>query len=482
MGRTLKHLDSPKTPVATDPTISSGFEYTRSYYFRLVGAASLAFISLGLMVWRLAQRPGGETDTSAASISASPLGVPVLPSDLYPQQRPVLEEAQAAVRRLLEEFPQDPNSAAAAALLNDLVHDEIAEVSCWEHCLQLDEDYLLAYSHLATRAVDAGDFVQAETLLRKALTVERASGDFRDLLASALSGQGKLTEAASVLEQSAAQKPGSAETRVLLGEAYLRLDQLEQASAAFEKAIQLDPQMARAYHGLAQIAAKAGRAKEARRHRDEFARLKAAEDRAARSGPDQRADAFIVPKCVAAILSISGKTFLNHQQPEPAIDLLRRAATLDPHGTDSRTALTQAYTQVGQLESALAVVEELRAIEPKNLLHLRALAMLQARLDRLDAAEKTFGELCAAAPNWAVGYAGLAEVRLRTGNDLARARQLAAKAAELEPGGWNYFILAAICEKTGDLAGAELALQRAIELEPNDPRYRQMHASLQRKN
>ncbi len=482
MGRKPKHLDSPKMPGATDSTTLSRSDSTRSYYLRLAGAATLAFISLALLVWRLTQRPGGEIGTPAASTAANPLAVPVLPADLYPQQRPVLEEAQTAVRRLLEEFPQDPNSAAATALLNDLVHDEAAELSCWEHCLQLDDGYLLAYSHLATRAVDAGDFVQAEMLLRKALTVERASGDFRDLLASALSGQGKLTEAASVLEQSAAQKPGSAETRVLLGEAYLRLDQLEQASVAFEKAIQLDRQMARAYHGLAQIAAKTGRTEEARRHRDEFARLKAAENRAVRSGPDERADAFIVPKCVAAILSLSGKSFLNHQQPEQAVDLLRRAATLDPHDTDSRTALTQAYTQLGQLESALAVVEELRTIESGNLLHLRALGMLQARLDRLDAAEKTFGELCAAAPNWAVGYAGLAEIRLRTGNDLAHARQLAAKAAELEPGGWNYFILAAICEKAGDLAGAEAALQKAIELEPNDPRYRQMHASMQGKN
>ena len=81
---------------------------------------------------------------------------------------------------------------------------------------------------------------------------------------------------------------------------------------------------------------------------------------------------------------------------------------------------------------------------------------------------------CAAlAPDSAVGYAGLAESYLRTGKDLPKARTLAAKAVQLEPTAWNYFILAAICEKLDDRDGAASALKTAIALEPNNPRYRQ---------
>ena len=140
------------------------------------------------------------------------------------------------------------------------------------------------------------------------------------------------------------------------------------------------------------------------------------------------------------------------------------------------------YSAQGRLEEALAIVEELRRIEPRNVIHVRSLGILQGRLGRWDAAQKTFRELCTVAPDWAVGYAGLAESYLRTGKELRQARTLAARAAEMEPSAWNYLILGAICQQQGDLDDARSALKKAIALDPNNPRYRQLYESLKGKN
>ena len=172
----------------------------------------------------------------------------------------------------------------------------------------------------------------------------------------------------------------------------------------------------------------------------------------------------------------------SHQEADIAERHLRRAAELVPDDTACREELADLYSASGHLQEALATVEELRRIEPRNLTHMRSLGIFQARLGRWDAAEGTFRELCTLAPDRAVGYAGLAESYLRTGKDLPEARTLAAKAVRLEPTAWNYFILAAICEKQGDPDGANSALKTAIALDPNNAHYRQLQAAMKGKD
>ncbi len=414
------------------------------------------------------------------------LPVPNVAPDLHPQYRALLEEAKEVACRVVEAHPTEVRAVAVLAQLHNLAHDDAGEVACWQRCLELDRNFVMAYSSLATRAANKGEHQQAEDLLRKAIEVTGASLEFAELLASVLADQGRFQEAARVLEESLARQPPTVRAIVKLGEAYLKLKEFQKAKEQFQKAIQIDGSSTRAYHGLAQVSARLGAVEEAEKYRAEVARLKQLEDRAGRKQLDetrlQRGDQRAAPQYVAQILTMAAAVYRLHQQADDAEQNLRRAAELSPDDTACRAALADLRSAAGRLEEALAIIEELRRIEPRNLTHLRSLGILQGRLGRWDAAQRTFRELCALAPDRAVGYAGLAESYLRIGKELPLAKTLAAKAIGLDPSAWNHFILAAICEQLGDLDASRSALQKAIALDPDNPRYRQLHASMKGKN
>lgn len=440
----------------------------------------LLLIAGGTAAWRFG---GRKSEPKKGEFTAPAFPIAEFPPDLHPEYRAMLAEAKAVVLDLAREYPNDSRTPAAAAGLNNLAHDAEAEIACWKRCLELDPHYLPAYSRWGTYLIDKGEYAQAESVLRKALKVPRVSPDFSDLLASALMSQSKLDEAARLLEGRLARYPPTAQSHLQLGEVYLQLKKLAEAKEQFSKAALLDAASTRAWHGLSQAATRLGDHEEAERCRSELQRLKAAEEAAVKNDLKKgvtRVDRQVVPACVADIHFLASQIHWTNQRPQTCEEHLKRAVELNPEASRLQ-ALARLYSDLGRLEASLAVVAQLRQLEPENPNHLRTYGLLQARLNQTEAAEQTFLELCQRAPEWAVGYAGLAELHLRSSKDLDKAKLLAAKAVELEPNGWNYFILAAICERLGDLPGARAALETAIKLEPHQPRYHEMYALIQGK-
>ena len=450
-------------------------------WISLAVVAASAWIA-GLLLARFGWNASLSPDEAIHLTEVAGLPLPNVTLDLNPQYRALVEEAKEHVVRLVDAHPKDAQAIAALAHLHNLAHDDAGEVACWRRCLELDPNHLLAYSNLAMRAANRGEAREAEELLRRALQVPGASPGFAELLATVLSDQGKFAEAAAVLEDSLARRPPSARTHILLGEARLKLKEFQKAKEQFQKAIELDRSSTRAYHGLFQATARLGQADEAEKYRAEFARLRAIEDETGRkkqeAGEGLRGDEHVATKHVAQILTMAAKTHLSHGEADEAERCLLRAAELSSDDLPSRALLADLYASRSRLEEALAMVEQLRKLDPRNPAHLRSQGILQGRLGRWEAAEKTFQELCALMPDQAVGYAGLAESYLRSGKQLDQARALAAKAVALDPSAWNHFILGALCERLGDLDAARAALKKAVALEPNNPRYRQLNASL----
>ncbi len=448
----------------------------------IAGAAWTAGLVLARFGWNASSAP--EEAIHATEVAGLPL--PRLAADLHPEYRALVEEATTVVARLVGDYPEDTQAVATLAQLHNLAHDDEGEVACWQRCLELDGEFLLAYSNLAMRAANRGDNQAAEGLLRRALQVRGASSGFAELLATILMDQGRFAEAAGVLEESLSHRAPSAKTHILLGETRLKLKEFQKAKEQFQAALRLDGSSSRAYHGLSQAAARLGQGEEAEKYRTEFARLRKLEEDAGRKrqeeGKGLRGDEHVATQTAAQILTMAGKTYLAHQQADEAEKCLLRAAELSPEEVLCRATLAELYAAQGRLDEALAIVEQLRKLEPLNPAHLRSLGILQGRLGRWELAEKTFEQLCALAPKAAVGYAGLAESYLRAGREFVRARELATKAVALDPSAWNHFILGALCERLGDTDAARAALQKAMALEPDNPRYRQLHASLKGTN
>ena len=428
----------------------------------------------GLLVtqkwWPGATRSPGEQ--SAAEVS--PLPIPVLKPDLDPTYRELMEEAVEAGHQLLESYPEDPEVVAVIAMLHHFAHDKAAEELCWQRCLELDSGFSRAYQWLGERSTDDGDYEKAETLMRQALAAGCKQPEFPFTLGTALMRQGKLEEAVRVLEDDLQTNPQLAKSRILLGQVYLQLKKNEEAKRQFETVLLLNSSSPPAYLGLATACDRLGLKDDAEKCRAEFKRIKRVEVQVEQEKQRGRKDELMAPRWVAEIMTMTGRIYLAHERLEDAERCLLRAVELDPNDTNCREALTALYVQQGRHADALPVVKNLRDLQPWNPNHLKSLGLLHGRLGQLAMAEETFQELCRLAPEKAVGYAGLAEIYLRLDKSIPEAKALASKAVSLDPTAWNYFILAAICDKDGDIAGASAAMERAKSLEPGNPLFQKI--------
>jgi tetratricopeptide (TPR) repeat protein len=103
------------------------------------------------------------------------------------------------------------------------------------------------------------------------------------------------------------------------------------------------------------------------------------------------------------------------------------------------------------------------------------------QLEQFNNAEKVFKKVITLDPKFSGGYRELAHLYLITGTNLSEAMKLAKMAVVLEEIADNYFILSWAYDKNGDTTSAFSAIKRAVELDTDNPRYRQMYEFIKKK-
>ena len=77
-------------------------------------------------------------------------------------------------------------------------------------------------------------------------------------LAATLMMAGRLNEAITALKEEVRMSPSSSVAHFTLGQVYLQQKEYEQAGASYKAAIQIEPDLARAYYGLARVHSRLG--------------------------------------------------------------------------------------------------------------------------------------------------------------------------------------------------------------------------------
>jgi predicted Zn-dependent protease len=85
----------------------------------------------------------------------------------------------------------------------------------------------------------------------------------------------------------------------------------------------------------------------------------------------------------------------------------------------------------------------------------------------------------ALAPKEGSSYAALAQFYLQTGQKPAEAKDLAQKAADLQPVGEYWFLLSQACLRSGDRRAARRAIEEAVTRDPGHEAFRRFRARLQ---
>ncbi|MHB0958087.1 MAG: tetratricopeptide repeat protein [Pirellulaceae bacterium] len=411
--------------------------------------------------------------------------LPELPVGIEPAYRRQCEEVGAAVAQVLEAHPDSPHAVSALGVLCYIAHDTPGETSCWERCVALDPQHALAFSRLFALAEQEANYQRIVDLAREAEAREPRNVAHRGWLGSALMHLRRYEEAKEVLEQRVNEGQGDADTYLVLGEVWYQLDQPRKAKRCFEAATALAPYNSAMVFSLAKACAKLGETELATHYRAKFQELKEAETGAQEGDTSTRQevrDEVHIPIRTSEIMRHVGQAYQDANELEWAERSWLQAAALNREDTASRELLCDLYSRQRRPEEALKYVRELQRIEPQNRLHDRNEGLFLSRLKRYDEAEKVFRELCRQEPTGSAGYASLAELLLLRGGDVREAQSLAQRAAEFDMSGPNLFRLALVAQQAGDLTTARRAIDQALALEPENPDYRRLYASIYRPN
>jgi len=410
-----------------------------------------------------------------------PWRLPDLPAGIEPRYREQCEEAGAAVAQVLTAYPESPDAVSALGVLYYLAHDVAGEQACWERCVALDPQNVFAHTRLFALAEQQADYQRIVDLVRHAETANPDNLAYRGRLGSALLYLQRNEEAKATLEPYVKGGQADADTYLVLGEVCFQLNDVRQAKRYFEAAAALAPDNAAMYYSLAKACAKLGEDDLAAEHRATFQRLKEVEgtlQKGEGSTRQQVQDEVHIPIRVAEIMKHVGRAYQEAGQIERAEQAWLRGLERNPDDLVLRELLSDLYLRQGRLEDALACIRELQRLAPQNRLHDRNAGLVLSRLQRYDEAEQVFRQLCRRDPVSSYGYAALAQLLLMRDGDARDAVSLARRAVAFEPSGDNLHLLGLAALQAGDVTTARDAAERALARDPDNPKYRSLHASI----
>jgi len=407
-----------------------------------------------------------------------------VPSKLTPEQEVAAleKEGMELAQELMRDFP---NSDEPIVLMGDLYRrlgNSVEAVRFWEKALQVNPRRFDVYHSIGLVAFEKEQYEKAVTAWKKTLEIAPEVTGLRNNLARAFLGLGQYGEAIEELEKEIKISPRSFLSHYLLGRAYLQLKEYEKAKKHYEKVIELRPDHTHAYYGLSSVCTKLKQPAKAREYMAIFKKFKARDIEVVQHRDKGAIGIAAAPKALPVLAMGAEKLYRARGDLPKAEALLKRAATLDPKNTKCLERLASLYKMSNRIPDALAQFEKIRKLEPENPFCYLNIGILSDQLKRFADAERAFQKAIALAPKQSFGYRYLARLYLRTNSRLPEAKALAERAVALEATADNYFVLGWAYDMNGDTASALAAIDQAIQLEPDNPKYKQIYEIIKKKD
>lgn len=395
-------------------------------------------------------------------------------SSAPPEIASLVRQAAEVAQRLAERFPDDPNALNVVAWVHSRFGGSDEAVRHWQRCLELDPAFGDAHYSIGVVAREAGDHEKAAECFRKALESAPDSSSLAEDLAQALMKLGRMDEAFEVVETNAKAHPRSTESLVLLGQIHAELGAHGKAKQSFEAAIRTSPESASAHYGAANACAALGETEESKEHFEKFKVLKAKDAEVHRDWLKRREGVDLVRWDTAEVYTSAAKVYVVHQHFRTAQAHLRKGGDLCPTHPECLHLLAWLYEQEGRIDEAIETWLRVKEHKPESVVALVRLGSLYVRLGEFEAAEEAFLSVIQISPDWAGGYAGLANLYLDANRKLPEAQRLAWEVVEREPLAEHYFTLCLVCQKNGDVTEARRAIDQAVALDPGNREYQQI--------
>lgn len=319
----------------------------------------------------------------------------------------------------------------------------------------------------ARRLFNAGSYDRAAQILRSEIEAHSQNADAHLLLGQIYALQGQRTDAIDQLTRAIELEPNSSEAYNILGTALDRFAEFDEARKAFEQAVALDPHMIEAHINLAMCLAESGDLKSAAGQLTTAIQLhpvgpsaahahyllaKIYQDQDSKRAIDELViSARLNPSDEQTWLELGGMRDAVGDQPG-ALAAFLHAVALTPRDPEAQYQLGSEYLAAGDARSAVTHLELARKSMPKpTLALLYKLDRSLRKIDDAQEAEKVRDEAKA----------------LLTQDSEANAHFQQAEG--LEHDGLSL-------QDGGDLAGALKKFKAALEINPQDNRFRYNYA------
>jgi tetratricopeptide (TPR) repeat protein len=392
------------------------------------------------------------------------------------------KEEMKLTRELMRDFPNNDEALVLIAELYRRHGNSIEAVKYWEKALQVNPRRFDVYRNIGLVVLEKGQHEKAVSAWKKALEINPDIPGLRNNLAQAFHGLGKHTEAIVELENEIKISPRSTLSHYLLGRAYLQLKEYDKAKKHYERVVELQPGYIQAYYGLASVSMRLKQPNKAREYLSIFKKMKAMVAEITKDRDKAQFGITVAPIALAAMSIGAEELYRAQGNLQRAEELLKRAETLDPKNTMCLERLASLYQMSNRIPEALSQFEKIRKLQPKDPFCYLNIGILSSQLKRFTDAESAFQKVIELAPKKSSGYRYLSRLYLRSNSRLAEARKLAQEAVRLEAIADNYFVLSWACDLNGDTASAMAAIEQAVKLEPENPKYKQIYEQFKKKN
>jgi tetratricopeptide (TPR) repeat protein len=361
----------------------AGARNVRLLLTAVVLVAGIVGFCLARVLWR-ADSPTALVDTA---------------SPVQPEIQALQEEAMQVADGLRKDFPDSTDPLVLMGNLHNTMGHATEAMECWQQSLEMDPGRADAYRGLGSLAMRRGQYEKALELWRKALEIKPEMAGVRTLSARALMALGRPKEAIAALQKDLQISPSASTSYFELGQAYRQLKEYDKAKENYRAATKIQPDYTNAYYGLALACERLGQKDEFAAYMEQFKRLKAQNRLVEKDLRSTYDDVDSARRSVAQTHTEAGEVYYGHDNLQKAEQHWKEAARLDPKSTACRMQLVRLYTQDGRDREALQICEELSQIEPGNATTYLNIGVLNARLNRLDAALAAVERAVALDPN-----------------------------------------------------------------------------------
>ncbi|MFG0265690.1 MAG: tetratricopeptide repeat protein [Rhodopirellula sp. JB055] len=274
--------------------------------------------------------------------------------------------------------------AAGAALLLATVSFSQATIYSglevlWRDTLDKNPNSFMAHNNLGALLNRRGDYLEAETHLRRSLEIKPTFVDSVINLAQARQNLGDLEEALSLYTRATELAPGLAEAHNGLGATQGMMGNFEASEKSLNRAIEVDPNYANSYGNLATLRSAQGRHEEAvelfqtavqldperMEHRTNLARALMASQRWDDASAAWQGILEETPKDVSAILNL-GVIAANQKRTEDAIGYFERVLAIAPNHVSATYNLGAMHDALGETEKAEQYFRRAERLQPSQ--------------------------------------------------------------------------------------------------------------------